>query len=702
MIYNDVIDRPRSDGSLRVIVSIDIKKAFDSVPHESVVSKMEEQGLTGKQLDFVKSFLANRKYRIKAGYGKEAREGPTIENNIGVPQGAVLLPTLFNIVMAPLLWRLYKIEKLKATAYADDVTIWTHEGTPEQQEAALQEGLNTIGDFLKEVGMRPSPEKTKYTVFGAGNVQRNLQLTFAGDPIVREESIKLLGVTFGNSPSITDKWMAEMRKKWKQGLNLVRRISHRLGGAGEATARKLVMATLVSKITYAARFYSLRSCHKNHFRTMLNDARRAILGLPRSTKTERMRQLILLPEIEDLLVQQTVTHTARVHHTEEGRAVASYIGIKLPETLDPLPPSKAPWDVISVTQGAKPLPRNMDPERHKARRKRYAQQHKKEVKELLASQHNTVVYVDGATKGKEYAAGAVFYRGEGATPFEIATSCGLGTEVTSDTVEEAALLFTLGVYGNLPGKTRNLIIYTDSQEAVRNMYKLKATASPTVHAFFDTALSLYREHGTRISVRWVPGHQEISGNDMAHAAAQCGMRRILQLPSQQASNCEESVEQPENTTCYDPVEELRRCRKMRKIQLAEKWQPEDYPLPAKTFKRKETVQLRRIRTEGAVTPRLKYHINLSQLRRTQPYAVPPDPRCQRCKDPEAIPRLDHLLWECQALALCRVEAIETLPEEERPKRLVDWTHPQGEAQRRTRILQSLLDFVAKSDLGDSI
>ncbi|KAM7293828.1 uncharacterized protein ISCGN_023411 [Ixodes scapularis] len=327
--------------------------------------------------------------------------------------------------------------------------------------------------------------------------------------------------------------------------------------------------------------------------------------------------------------------------------------------------------------------------------------HKKEVKELLASQHNTVVYVDGATKGKEYAAGAVFYRGEGATPFEIATSCGLGTEVTSDTVEEAALLFTLGVYGHLPGKTRNLIIYTDSKEAVRNMYKLKATTSPTVHAFFDTALSLYREHGTRISVRWVPGHQEISGNDMAHAAAQCGMR-IPQLPSQQASNCEESVEQPENTACYDPVEELRRCRKMRKIQLAEKWQPEDYPLPAKTFKRKETVQLRRIRTEGAVTPRLKYHINLSQLRRTQPYAVPPDPRCQRCKDPEAIPRLDHLLWECQALALCRVEAIETLPEEQRPKKLVDWTHPQGEAQRRTRILQSLLDFVAKSDLGDSI
>lgn len=88
MIYHGVVDLPRTMRNLRVIVSIDIKKAFDSVPHASVINKMEEQGLTGKQLDFVK---ADRKYRVKAGYGKEAREGAT--NNTGVPQGAVLSHT---------------------------------------------------------------------------------------------------------------------------------------------------------------------------------------------------------------------------------------------------------------------------------------------------------------------------------------------------------------------------------------------------------------------------------------------------------------------------------------------------------------------------------------------------------------------------------------------------------------------------------
>lgn len=89
--------------------------------------------------------------------------------------------------------------------------------------------------------MKPSPEKTKHTVFGAGQEQMKLQLTFAGHPIAREESIGILGVSFGYAPDITDKWMTETEKKCKQGLGPIRGISHRLGGAGGSTANKLVM-----------------------------------------------------------------------------------------------------------------------------------------------------------------------------------------------------------------------------------------------------------------------------------------------------------------------------------------------------------------------------------------------------------------------------------------------------------------------------
>lgn len=702
MIYHDVVDLPRTKRSLRVIVSIDIKKAFDSVPHASVINKMEEQGLTGKQLDFVKAFLTDRKYRVKAGYGTEAREGATKENNIGVPQGAVLSPTLFNIVIAPLLWRLHKIQLLNATAYADDVTIWTHEGTPDNQKAALQEGLDTIADFLKEVGMFPSPEKTKYTVFGKGREQTDLALTFDGDPIAKEDSIKVLGVNFGYAIDNTTKWLTEIRHKWKQGLNLVRRISHRLGGAGEKTARKLVTATLVSKVTYAARFYKLTKGHKNQFKTMLNDARRAILGLPRNTKKEELHKCVYLPEIEDLLVQQEDAQMARLHHTEEGRAIAKFMDITLPE-LPPLPQAKPPWEMVCLTHGTKPIPRRMHPEKNKERRQEFVKQHKAEVKTVKADANNTIAYVDGAVGPRGWTAAAVFYQGSGDQPFDVIAGSGRDAMNTPELAEERAILMALVNYEGIPNKRRNLIVYTDSQEAVKNLTKHKATSSPTIDLIFQTALRLLRNHGTRISIRWIPGHEEIPGNMVAHAAAQHEMR-ISSLPSRLAPDCDDTPQQAQKheEEPYDPTEELRRARRARKKALQETWEPEVYPIPDKVFKRREMVLLRRIRTGGAVTPRLQYHITLSQLRKTQPYAVPPDPRCQRCRDPEALPNLEHILWECKALDSPRTEAIEKLPADHRPQRLTDWTYPVGDSQRRTEVLRSLLDYVSTGELASSL
>lgn len=143
----------------------------------------------------------------------------------------------------------------------------------------------------------------------------------------------------------------------------------------------------------------------------------------------------------------------------------------------------------------------------------------------------------------------------------------------------------------------------------------------------------------------VPGDQKILGNDMAQAAAQSGRRKTPQSPSQHAFNCEEPAEQlqEEVTPWYDPIEELR-TNAARIERLTKKWESEDSPLSTKAFKRRKgAVQLRGIPIGGAVMSRVKNHVNLSQLRRSQPYAVPPDPRCQKCKNLNAIPRLDHLL-----------------------------------------------------------
>lgn len=501
MIFKDVASLHESSPHLRVLVSIDIKKAFDTVPHDSIIKAMEEAGLTGRQLNFVKSFLDNRRYLIRAGYGKDSQDGPTKENNIGVPQGAVLSPTLFNIVMAPLLWELHKIPQLKATAYADDITIWTHIGTEDIQKRTLQRGLDTIDRYLQRVGMQPSSEKTKYTTFGKGHENKDLGLTFAGNALQCERFVKILGINFGYKRSLATEWVKESTKKWRQGLQLVRRIASRLGGAGEKSAKTLVTAVLMAKVTYAARFYKLRSEHFNKFDTLYNEARRAILGLPRTTRLNELRKCAFLPSLQDSLRQQREMQVARLEHTVEGRAIAKYLGVQI-QAKNPMPRAKPPWELIDIAQ--KPLPRNMNAEKHQKRREHHARLHLAEVSQLN-HEDNQVVYVDAATNATAASAAVVFVREAQDAPLTVRK---VHTKLTSpQATEEAAILLALQTYENLAtsnSHTRNhLTIYTDSQEAIRSLVKHHTTTtSPTIAAIFQSALRIHREHGTKTSVRW--------------------------------------------------------------------------------------------------------------------------------------------------------------------------------------------------------
>ena len=72
---------------------LDLKKAFDTVNHKTLLTKLEHYGIRGPTLGSFASFLKNRFQYVSL----ENYQSNLKKINYGVPQGSVFVPLLFNV-----------------------------------------------------------------------------------------------------------------------------------------------------------------------------------------------------------------------------------------------------------------------------------------------------------------------------------------------------------------------------------------------------------------------------------------------------------------------------------------------------------------------------------------------------------------------------------------------------------------------------
>ena len=140
-------------------VFLDIEKAFDMCPRWGILQRLYNIGLRGHLPIFIQNFLQNRYFRVKVG---NQFSNQHCQKN-GVPQGSVLSPTLFILMINNILPN--PRPRIKISFFADDIVIWTSSSHKLTCMTRLQTALDSLQTWSDNWGLRFSPNKTKAVIF---------------------------------------------------------------------------------------------------------------------------------------------------------------------------------------------------------------------------------------------------------------------------------------------------------------------------------------------------------------------------------------------------------------------------------------------------------------------------------------------------------------------------------------------------------
>ncbi|KAM7304186.1 hypothetical protein ISCGN_014086 [Ixodes scapularis] len=266
-----------------VVVFLDVERAYDGVPLSAILGMLTEIGLSGKIQAFLGNFLTGRRIQIR---DSGIVSTPRIMHR-GLPQGSVLSPTLFNIVMAKLPQSIPRSAlPVQMSIYADDICLWVSGMYKRQIYHCIQEAINATEGFLVESGLALSQEKAACVpIRGNGRRFPQADVTLAGSKIKHSQKQRFLGIILSRQL----KWAQALKAVMdvcRPAANGIRCMTGTSWGCSERTLAAAHRALVASRALYRLPYMTPSQPDRDKLKWVQRCGLRTAMGVPQAAENK--------------------------------------------------------------------------------------------------------------------------------------------------------------------------------------------------------------------------------------------------------------------------------------------------------------------------------------------------------------------------------------------------------------------------------
>lgn len=281
LLIQTIIKEHRGRAAPYHIVTLDLRKAFDSVSKHSIAQALRRAGVHHRTIEVISDMYDGCTTTIRCA----GRSTKSITISRGVKQGDPLSPTLFNLVMDELLCLIdhqnglpIGDQRVAAVAYADDLLIMG------PSEIEVQHTLNAVLDFLARRGLEINVNKC--TALSTGRVPRKKKLFVHSKPLFNIHNRPVPCIDISSQFKYLGKNYNSQGQEKLTAADLGPILS-RLHTAPLKPFQKFTILSkhLLPKFLWDLQYFGITKCTLRDCDLAVRAAARQILHLPKTTTT---------------------------------------------------------------------------------------------------------------------------------------------------------------------------------------------------------------------------------------------------------------------------------------------------------------------------------------------------------------------------------------------------------------------------------